>query len=136
MAAKKEDVHVQPGDARCPGVSWTDLLGEDSRPVPDVLTREVYHYRGSEPIAASRYTDPAFFHAELAKMWPRVWQWAAREEDMPETGDTVVYENAGRSYLVTRQPDGSVCAQVALRMSPRLEGLIIEAQRQARSAEH
>ena len=24
---------------------------------------------------------------------------------MPEVGDTVVYENAGRSYLVTRQPD-------------------------------
>jgi len=110
MAAKKEDVHVQPGEARCPGVSWSDLLTEDSRPVPDVLTREVYQYRGSEPIAASRYTDPAFFRAELAKMWPRVWQWAAREEDMPETGDTVVYENAGRSYLVTRQPDGSVRA--------------------------
>jgi hypothetical protein len=46
MAAKKEDVHVPPGEARCPGVSWNDLLGEDSRPVPDVLTREVYQYRG------------------------------------------------------------------------------------------
>lgn len=29
------------------------------------------------------------------------------------------------------RPDGSTAAQVALRMSPRLEGLIIEAQRQA-----
>ncbi|KNY11980.1 hypothetical protein AKG08_00495 [Achromobacter piechaudii] len=35
-----------------------------------------------------------------------------------------------------RQPDGSMGAQVALRMSPRLEGLIIEAQRQARPAQH
>lgn len=34
------------------------------------------------------------------------------------------------------QPDGTSGAQVALRMSPRLEGLIIEAQRQARPATH
>ena len=34
------------------------------------------------------------------------------------------------------RPDGSTAAQVALRMSPRLEGLIIEAQRQARAATH
>lgn len=34
------------------------------------------------------------------------------------------------------QPDGTTGAQVALRMSPRLEGLIIEAQRQARPAAH
>jgi hypothetical protein len=34
------------------------------------------------------------------------------------------------------QPDGQTSAQVALRMSPRLEGLIIEAQRQARPATH
>lgn len=35
-----------------------------------------------------------------------------------------------------QQPDGTTGAQVALRMSPRLEGLIIEAQRQARPATH
>ncbi|WMD23354.1 hypothetical protein RAS12_13575 [Achromobacter seleniivolatilans] len=35
-----------------------------------------------------------------------------------------------------RQPDGSMGAQVALQMSPRLETLIIEAQRQASAAPH
>jgi phenylpropionate dioxygenase-like ring-hydroxylating dioxygenase large terminal subunit len=109
MAASEES-RVAPGEGRCPGVSWSDLLAEDSRPVPDTLTRENYHYLGSAPIAANRYTDPGFFRAELERMWPRVWQWAAREEDLPEPGDTVVYNNAGRSYLVTRQPDGSIRA--------------------------
>lgn len=98
------------GTARCPGVSWSDLLDEDSRPVPDILRNETYRYLGSEPIATARYTDPAFFHAEVTRMWPRVWQFAAREEDVPEPGDTIVYDNAGRSYLVTRQEDGSVRA--------------------------
>jgi phenylpropionate dioxygenase-like ring-hydroxylating dioxygenase large terminal subunit len=98
------------GTARCPGVSWSDLLKEDSREVPDILSDETYRYLGSEPIPAARYTDPAYFRAEIEKMWPRVWQFAAREEDLPEPGDTIVYDNAGRSYLVTRQPDGSVRA--------------------------
>lgn len=100
----------KPGEARCPGTSWNDLMDTDTRPVPDFLRRENYQYMGSEPLKAERYTSPEFFQRELDRMWPRVWQFAAREEDMPEPGDFVLYENAGRSYLVTRQPDGSIRA--------------------------
>ncbi|CAB3701601.1 hypothetical protein LMG3431_05445 [Achromobacter pestifer] len=45
-------------------------------------------------------------------------------------------EHIGLALETERQPDGTTGAQVALRMSPRLEGLIIEAQRQARATEH
>ena len=45
-------------------------------------------------------------------------------------------ERIGLALETERQPDGTMGAQVALRMSPRLEGLIIEAQRQARPAAH
>ncbi len=98
------------GTNRSAGISWTDLMKTDARPVPEYLTRESYTYRGSEPIAADRYTSIEFQQLENAKMWPNVWQFAAREEDMPEAGDYVVYENAGRSYIVSRQKDGSVRA--------------------------
>jgi phenylpropionate dioxygenase-like ring-hydroxylating dioxygenase large terminal subunit len=101
---------VSAGGTRCPGVSWDDLVAADSRPVPDFMAQEVYEYRGSEPLATERYTGDAFFRAEIEKMWPHVWQMAARDEDMPEAGDVVVYENAGRSYLLCRQDDGSVRA--------------------------
>lgn len=100
----------KPGEARCPGTSWNDLMDTDTRPVPDFLRQENYQYLGSEPLKAERYTSPDFFRRELEKMWPRVWQFAAREEDIPQPGDFALYENAGRSYLVTRQPDGSVRA--------------------------
>ena len=70
--AAKVDARLPPGEARCPGVSWSDLLEQDSRPVPDVLRNENYTFLGSAPFAAKRYTDPEFFRAELAKMWPRV----------------------------------------------------------------
>ncbi|WP_068071630.1 aromatic ring-hydroxylating oxygenase subunit alpha [Novosphingobium lentum] len=98
------------GTARSPGIGWNDLMALDSRPAPACLTEESYEFRGSQPIKAERYTSEAFAQAEREKMWPHVWQFAAREEDMPEPGDYVVYENAGRSYLFSRQADGSVKA--------------------------
>jgi phenylpropionate dioxygenase-like ring-hydroxylating dioxygenase large terminal subunit len=82
----------------------------DARPVPQFLTKESYTYRGSEPLSTERYTSAEFAKQELHKMWPNVWQFATREEDMPDPGDYIVYENAGRSYVVSRQKDGSVRA--------------------------
>jgi phenylpropionate dioxygenase-like ring-hydroxylating dioxygenase large terminal subunit len=99
---------MPPGSARCPGLTWNEIIASDSRAAPDFLYDNNYEYRGSEPLAATRYTDPAFFELEKKKMWPRVWQFAARDEDMPEPGDHVVYSNVGRTYLLVRQHDGSV----------------------------
>ena len=88
------------GTNRSPGISWTDLMKTDARPVPEFLTQESYTYRGSEPIAANRYTSLEFQELENKKMWSNVRQFAAREEDMPESGD----------YIVSLQKDGSVRA--------------------------
>lgn len=103
-AIKKEPL------ARCPGIAFRDMALADTNPVPEFMYEDAYENLGSDPIPASRYTDTAFFELEKQKMWPRVWQFAAREEDLPETGDYIVYENAGRSYILMRQDDGSVRA--------------------------
>ena len=95
---------------RCPGVSVRDLALADTNEVPEFLYTDEYENLGSDPIPASRYTDPDFFELEKRKMWPRVWQFAAREEELPEPGDYVVYENVGKSFIVMRQEDGSVRA--------------------------
>ena len=104
------DAGPEAGWARSNGISWTELMDQDSRPAPDSLTHPSYQHRGSDPIAAARYTSEDFANLEREKLWPFVWQFAAREEDLPEPGDFVVFENAGRSYLVSRQDDGSVRA--------------------------
>ena len=95
---------------RGPGPGWDDLAASDSREVPDFLLGDRQQALGAAPLDVARYTDPGFFAQECEKMWPQVWQFAARQEEMPEPGDYVLYENAGRSYLVVRQADGSVRA--------------------------
>ncbi|TAL01936.1 MAG: aromatic ring-hydroxylating dioxygenase subunit alpha [Rhodospirillaceae bacterium] len=98
------------GSAQYPAPSWDTLAAQDSRAIPAVLREDTYSYLGSEALATERYTSPEFFQREIDKMWPNVWQFAARDEELPQEGDLVVYENAGRSYLLIRQHDGAVRA--------------------------
>jgi phenylpropionate dioxygenase-like ring-hydroxylating dioxygenase large terminal subunit len=93
-----------------PGPSWDELAGHDSRPVPEFLKGEAQQDLGRAPLSVERYVGADFFARECEKMWPEVWQFAARFEEMPHPGDYVVYENAGRSFVVVRQADGSVRA--------------------------
>jgi phenylpropionate dioxygenase-like ring-hydroxylating dioxygenase large terminal subunit len=106
-----------------PGQTWEELVIKDTREVPEFLRQNNYRYLGSEPLGTERYTSAEFFRLEVERMWPRVWQVAAREEDMLKPGDFVVYENVGRSYIVARQRDGSVKAfhNVCLHRGRRLK---------------
>ena len=87
----------------------------DDVPPPAFMAADHTRYLGSEPIDAARYYSPEFHLLELEKMWPAVWQFAAREEDLPEPGDYVTYDNAGRSYLIVRQ-DGWLAARLPQRL--------------------
>ena len=40
-----------------------------------------------------RYTSRAFHELEVEKVWKKVWQMACREEDIPEVGDHLVYDD-------------------------------------------
>ena len=96
--------------SKCPGLSYTDMLDHDTRDVPEVLREESQFDLGTDPIPIERYTSEDFARLENEKMWPKVWQFAAREEEMPSPGDSVIFENAGRSYVLIRQEDNSVRA--------------------------
>jgi len=95
---------------RCPDLSYSEMLAGDTRPVPECLLAESAPDLGDEPIDPARYTSEAFAAAERESLWPNIWQYAAREEELPEAGDTVVYDIADKSYLLVRQQDGSIKA--------------------------
>lgn len=88
------------------------LVHNDGRPVPEVFEIESPAFLGDEDIAFDRYTDQAFFDREMELMWTRTWQWACREEHIPQAGDYYVYEVGPHSALIIRDDDMSVRAYV------------------------
>lgn len=48
------------------------------------------------------YLDPAFAKLEAERLWPRVWQVACREEEVPRVGDYVTVEVGVESFLIVR----------------------------------
>ncbi len=93
---------AKPGTARSPGITYQQLLDQDTHPVPAVLRLESSQYFGSEDIPVERYTTKAFHDLEVERLWKRVWQMACREEEIPRVGDYQVYEIAHLSFIVVR----------------------------------
>ncbi|MDX1580876.1 MAG: aromatic ring-hydroxylating dioxygenase subunit alpha, partial [Alphaproteobacteria bacterium] len=102
--------NLKPGEARFPGPSTKELIQADPHEAPKVLTTESYEYQGDEDIPFERYTSREFFNQEMERMWNRTWQWACREEHIPESGDYYVYDIGDYSILITRTDTGDVKA--------------------------
>ncbi|GIX31233.1 MAG: (2Fe-2S)-binding protein [Porticoccaceae bacterium] len=97
----------QQGDGvRCPGTSFQDLLDLEEVEVPAYLRENTCDYLGDDDLPVERWISRDFHLREKEKLWPRVWQVACREEDIPEVGDVHVYEIVDESVLVVRtRPD-------------------------------
>ena len=78
----------QQGDGgRFAGTTWQDLLDLETVEVPEYLRVQNNPYMGDEDLSVDRYISQEFFNKEKEEMWPRVWQMACREEEIPEPGD-------------------------------------------------
>ncbi len=57
-------------------------------------------------VPASDYISADFARLEAARLWPRVWQLACREQEIAKVGDFVTYDIGDQSIIVVRQaPD-------------------------------
>jgi len=79
------------------------MLDGEAVPVPGTLRATADDDLGTAGIPRSRYTSRAVHDLEVEKVWPRVWQMACREEQIPEVGDSIVYDVAGFSLIVVRR---------------------------------
>ena len=95
---------------RSPGLSYQDLLDADTRPVPDVLRMQAACELPAVRVPIERYTSQAFHDLEVEKIWKKVWQFACREDDIPNPGDHEVYDVADVSILLVRGQDRRVRA--------------------------
>lgn len=99
-----------PGVARSPGVTYQELLDTDTHEVPEVLRLESPRYFGSQDMAVERYTSREWHDKEVEHVWSRAWQFACREEHIPDVGDYMVYEIARMSFFVMRTAPDSIKA--------------------------
>jgi len=90
------------------------LDAEDpARHVPAALRDHALVDAGG-PVDRAGYLSRAVHELEGARVWRRTWQMACRLDQIPEVGDSVVYDVAGASLVVVRTaahaPGGAVRA--------------------------
>lgn len=107
QAFKPLDPETMP---RSPGITYQQLLDEDSRVVPDVLRLQSPKDMGLQRYSVKRYTSAAWHELEVERLWKKVWQFTCREEDSPEPGDHYRYDIAGMSFLIVRTETGELKA--------------------------
>jgi phenylpropionate dioxygenase-like ring-hydroxylating dioxygenase large terminal subunit len=88
--------------------SVQDVLDTDPIGPPQPLRVRSQRSFGLADISTERYLSREFHDLEVRRLWGRVWQWACREEDIPNVGDYVVYDIADRSVIVVRTDDDEI----------------------------
>jgi nitrite reductase/ring-hydroxylating ferredoxin subunit len=107
----KERAKPEKGEARCPDAPSTQqIIADDTVSAPGWVRSESYQFLGDKDIPTDRYIDPAYAKLELDRMWTRTWQFACREEHIPEVGDYYVYDLGPYSFIVTRTAKNEVRA--------------------------
>lgn len=74
--------------------------------VDGALTVPPFKVTDPERIPVKRYYDEDFYQLETERLWPHVWQMAARVEQIAEKGDWIEYQNLGKSVLIVNTGNG------------------------------
>jgi nitrite reductase/ring-hydroxylating ferredoxin subunit len=74
------------------------------------------------------YLDRELFELEMERLWARAWVYACHASQLPNEGDYVTLELAGKPLIVLRQADGSIrvlvnrCAHKGTKLTGELSG--------------
>lgn len=91
-------------------LSYQDVLDLDTKEVPKHIRQESRGNFDFSEAHIGHYISRENHEREKEKLWKRVWQFACREEHIPEVGDHVLYEIAGTSYLIIRSAPDTIRA--------------------------
>jgi len=79
-----------------------EVLAQDSRAVPQCLIDEGNYLPKTASVPLSTYYDRDYAALELEHVWKKCWQFACREEDIPEIGDRYAYDVGPLSFVIVR----------------------------------
>ena len=103
-------MNVQSKSITAEPTPYQQLLNEDTRPVPEIFRRLGNQDIGPMEIPTEWYLSRAIHEREVERIWKRKWQATCREEDIPEVGDTWVYDIVGTSLIIVRSAPGEIKA--------------------------
>ena len=84
---------------------WSALsLAERERTAPPI------DFPPLPDLAPGRYTDPAFFALEQARLWRRSWLYAGHIDQLPAAGSYFLWQRGSASIVVMRGDDGEIRA--------------------------
>lgn len=86
------------------------FLKTDSGSVPDHMREESPQQVGNARLPREAYTSAAFHQKEVDHLWKKVWQFACRENDIPNVGDRIAYDIADQSVMVVRTAPDTIKA--------------------------
>ncbi|MEA3299662.1 MAG: aromatic ring-hydroxylating dioxygenase subunit alpha [Pseudomonadota bacterium] len=84
------------------GIRYQELLDQETVPVPAHLRQTRNPDIGTMRLDPANYTSAEQHRLEMAHLWMKTWQFACREEDIPEVGDHLLYEVGDLSLIVVR----------------------------------
>src|ERR1700737_1975595 len=98
----REPAQLEKGEARRPRAPSTQQnIAKDKVCAPGWVRTESYEFLGDADIPTDRYLDPAYAKEEFDRLWTRTWQFACREEHIPQVGDYHVYDVGPYSFIIT-----------------------------------
>lgn len=81
---------------------FQDMLANDAGPLSAAIQARGNYRPSIDEIPFSTYTDRAYASREMAHVWGKTWQYACREEDIPEVGDRIPYDVGPLSFIIIR----------------------------------
>ncbi len=104
--ATKRTKFAEPSYRESSAPLFQQVIAEDPNPAPPLFREYSETDIPCRKVPREQFTSAAFAELEKERMWSRVWQMAAREEQIPEVGDCLLYEAPGASLIITRSaPD-------------------------------
>lgn len=87
-----------------------DLYPEDEHSAPQGLLNSSCDDLSTADVDIERYWSYDWHRLEVEHVWKKVWQVACRVEEIPASGDYVVYDIVDDSVIVVRTENGDIIA--------------------------
>ena len=101
---------IQEGEGSEHSPLYDDIIQTDAQPLTDPVLARGNYLPENRSIPFSVYFDRAFANKELEHVWKKCWQFACREEEIPNSGDRLPYDVGPLSYLIVRTESGDIKA--------------------------